>query len=176
MARAKTLFDAASARRREPDLILAEVNRGLSRENAAGMYVTAVCGVLELATGELSLACAGHQPPILLRAGEPPAPLPVEGATLLGLFEDAAFPATQQCLARGDTLVAYTDGVDEAFDGDGNAFGRERLFACLGSLGPRPVSQIASAVRNAVQAFTANAPQSDDIAVLALRYTGAPRP
>ena len=172
MARAKTLFEAAAARQRDPSALLAEVNRGLCRENEAGMYVTAVCGVVELATGELCFACAGHEPPVRLGRGAPPLPLETEGGTVLGLLDGAAYPQTRVCLSPGEAVFACTDGVNEAFDADGALFGTPRLLDCLASLAAAPPEAVNAGVRDAVRAFAGAARQSDDITALTLRYRG----
>lgn len=174
MARAKTLFETTAARSRAPGEILAEVNRGLCRENDAGMYVTAVCGVLETATGDLALACGGHQPPVLIGRDHPPRQLAVEGGTVLGLLEGAAYPTSRLRLAAGQTLVAFTDGVDEAFDPGDRAFGIDRLLACLSGRQAEPVAELTATVREEVRRFAGEAPQSDDITILAIRYDGPP--
>ncbi|HVO12851.1 MAG TPA: SpoIIE family protein phosphatase [Vicinamibacteria bacterium] len=170
MARASTLVQSAVARRLDPTEILAEVNRGLCRENAEGMYVTAACGVLEIATGELAFACAGHQPPVRLCAGAAPSPLPAQGGTVLGLFEGARFPLERARLAPGEAIFAFTDGVDEAFDAGGALFGQARLLSCLAPLAGAPAASVNAAVRDAVRRFAGEAPQSDDMTMLTLRY------
>ena len=172
MARASTLFQSAVARRLDPTEILDEVNRGLCRENAFGMYVTAACGALEIASGELAFACAGHQPPVRLCAGGPPGPLPAQGGTVLGLFEGAVYPLERARLLPGDAIFAFTDGVDEAFDAAGALFGREHLLACLAPLAGAPAASVNAAVRDAVRRFAGDAPQSDDMTLLTLRYLG----
>jgi sigma-B regulation protein RsbU (phosphoserine phosphatase) len=70
MARAKTLFDTVAATEHDPGAVFATLNRGLCRQNDAGMYVTAVCGVLDLDTRTLSFSAAGHEPPVLVRRAE----------------------------------------------------------------------------------------------------------
>jgi phosphoserine phosphatase RsbU/P len=170
MARAKTLFEAAAARLGDPAETLAEVNRGLCRENDSGMYVTAVCGVLDTANGDLSFACAGHEAPIHLSADGPPKRLQAEGGTVLGLFGAGVFPLNRVRLAPGEGIVAYTDGVSEAFDAAGELFGDERLTAALLPLGCEEASRVTVAVRDAVRDFVGGAKQSDDITILTVRY------
>jgi sigma-B regulation protein RsbU (phosphoserine phosphatase) len=172
MARAKTLFEATAARAGDPAEVLAEVNHGLCHENESGMYVTGVCGVLDTASGELTFACAGHEPPIHLQSDGPPAPFEAEGGTVLGLRDAASFPLNRVRLAPGEGLFVYTDGVSEAFDADGGLFGSERLLALLGRLAREEASQVTAAVRDAVRDFAAGARQSDDITILTLRYLG----
>ena len=73
-------------------------------------------------------------------------------------------------LAPGDTLFAFTDGVTEAMNADGVAFGEQRLEALLAGLRGRSASELVSAVTDGVQQFAGAAPQSDDIAALAVRF------
>jgi serine phosphatase RsbU (regulator of sigma subunit) len=99
------------------------VNRSLCRDNEAGMFVTAVAGVLDLETGELAFALAGHEPPVLVPAVSAPAVLPAEGGRVLGLIEAPDFPVNHLRLGEGDAVVLYTDGVSEAQDAAGGFFG-----------------------------------------------------
>jgi sigma-B regulation protein RsbU (phosphoserine phosphatase) len=94
---------------------------------------------------------------------------------MLGLFEEAEFPTTPHRLEPGDTLVGFTDGVDEALDPEEQPFGDERLLRCLAGLAGSAVSRIPEGVRDAVRAFAGAAAQSDDITVLAVRYVGRPQ-
>jgi sigma-B regulation protein RsbU (phosphoserine phosphatase) len=174
MARAKALFEAWSARRGDPAEILVEVNRGLTRENDAGMFVTAVCGWLDVATGDLAFSCAGHEPPLLVPAEGPPAPLPGEGGPILGLLEAVAFPVNAVRLAPGAAILAYTDGVGEAFSEQGDLFGLERLEEAVASASSREPGALNPTVREAVRRFAGGARQSDDITILTLRYRGRP--
>jgi phosphoserine phosphatase RsbU/P len=170
MARSKTLFETVAARERDPATILGELNRGLCRENEAGMFLTGVCGVLDPSSGELAFASAGHDPPIHLRAEGPPEPFAVDGGTVLGLIDGASYPLNRLRLGPGEALVAFTDGVGEAFDSRGEAFGTERLIATLAAADRARAAGLADATLAAVRAFAGEAPQSDDITVLALAY------
>jgi sigma-B regulation protein RsbU (phosphoserine phosphatase) len=172
MARAKALFEAWSARRSDPAEILVEVNRGLARENDAGMFVTAVCGWLDVATGELAFSCAGHEPPLRVPPAGAPAPLPGEGGPILGLLDTVAFPVNAVRLAPGEAILAYTDGIGEAFDAQGGLFGLERLEGAVTAAPSRDPDTLNAAVREAVRGFAGVARQSDDITILTLRYRG----
>ena len=125
-----------------PAALLDRVNRSLCRDNDAGMFVTAVAGVLDLASGELAFAVAGHEPPVLVPADGAPRARPVEGGRVLGLIEASDFPVNRLRLGKGDAVVLYTDGVSEAQDASGGFFGVERLVADGGLPaargGPRP--------------------------------------
>jgi sigma-B regulation protein RsbU (phosphoserine phosphatase) len=174
MARAKTLFRAIAAL--EPDIaqVLREVNRDLCEENEHGMFVTLFAGVLEISTGELSYASAGHDPPVLLGpGGAEPRLLEVDGGPVLGLLEVSDYRAQKRTLAPGDALVLYTDGVSEALDEKGEFFTAARLLEHLAKNPSGPAAAIARGVYQAVKSFAGQAPQSDDITVMAVRYTAA---
>ncbi|HEY7817080.1 MAG TPA: PP2C family protein-serine/threonine phosphatase, partial [Vicinamibacteria bacterium] len=171
MARAKTLFRAIAPL--EPDLaaVLTAVNRDLCEENEQGMFVTLFAGVLELATGNLSYASAGHDAPVVLGTpGEPPRFLDVSGGPVLGLLEASRYTAQSTTLPRGAGLVLYTDGVSEALDPNGEFFTAARLLEDLARTPERSAASVARAVYDDVKSFAATAPQSDDITVLAVRY------
>ena len=171
MARAETMFHAIAVR--EPDLaeVLGAVNRGLCAENEQGMFVTLFAGVLDLATGELVYASAGHDAPALV-PGATGAPrfLEVDGGPVLGLIEVSQYRAQSITLTSGDTLVLYTDGVSEALDEKGDFFTTDRLLEHLAKTPPGSTADVARGVYDAVKSFAGPAPQSDDITVMAVRY------
>ncbi|HEY7699092.1 MAG TPA: SpoIIE family protein phosphatase, partial [Vicinamibacteria bacterium] len=169
MARAKTMFHTIA--RREPDLaeVLRAVNRGLCEENEQGMFVTLFAGALDLETGGLSYASAGHDPPVVVSgAAAEPRQLDVDGGPVLGLIEASDYRAQRTTLAAGDSLVLFTDGVSEALDEKGDFFTIDRLRELLAKTAN---ADLAQKVYEAVKAFAGEAPQSDDITVMAVRYT-----
>ena len=173
MARTKTVFEAAAERADDPGVILEQVNRSLCRDNDSGMFVTAAVGVLDLASGELALALAGHDPPVLVPAHGAPGPVTVQGGRVLGLIEAPDFPVNRLRLAPGDAIVLFTDGVPEAQDPNGGFFGVDRIVAALSGSRHEEPAGVTDDLLNAVRAFAGEAPQSDDITILTLRRLGA---
>ncbi len=169
MARARSVFEAMASREADPGALLDRVNRSLCRDNEAGMFVTAVAGVLDLGSGELAFALAGHEPPVLVPAASAPAALSAEGGRVLGLIEDSDFPVNHLRLEAGDAVVLYTDGVSEAQDTAGGFFGLERIVATAATLRHAPAAELTAGLLAAVRAFAGDAPQSDDITILTLR-------
>jgi phosphoserine phosphatase RsbU/P len=113
------------------------------------------------------LASAGHDAPLLLRADGRHEVLPVQPGPPLGFEVGDAFPLWSGQLPAGATLLAWTDGITEAFDGGNVAFGAERI---PGALRPGATArEQCEALIADVHAFTDPAPQSDDITVLAIR-------
>lgn len=175
MARTKTLFEVLAAREADPGAILAAANHNLCTENEAGMYVTAVCGSLDVASGELVFAIAGHEPPLLAPAEGEVAPLAAEGGRVLGLIDGSDYPLNRLRLGARDAVVLYTDGVSEAQDAHGGFFERERIERAVAAHRHEDAVALTAAVLEAVRAFAAGAPQSDDITLLTLRYLGLGR-
>jgi sigma-B regulation protein RsbU (phosphoserine phosphatase) len=106
---------------------------------------------------------------VLLREGAPPR-WAVEGlGTALGFESGLSFERTDLALQAGDSLVIYTDGVNEAFNPQAECYGNDRLLRDLGAFAGQAPSALAAGLLKQVRAFAAGAPQSDDIAILVLK-------
>jgi sigma-B regulation protein RsbU (phosphoserine phosphatase) len=167
MARAVSLIPQLAGTQDDPAQSMALLNDALCEGNDSCMFVTLFLGVLDLTSGMLHFASAGHTVPVLLREG---VALPVEqqDGPALGLAPGLEFPVNTLCLQAGDRLVAYTDGIDEAFNAGREMFGRDRLVRCLQESWRETPASAGAAVLNAVDAFAGDVSQSDDIALLAL--------
>ena len=172
MVRAISLARLLSREIAEPERILARLNDELAADNPSGMFVTFLCAVFDPGSGRLTLANAGHCRPVLLRAGEPPVWAVRNLGTALGFEPELAFERTELTLHPGDTLILYTDGVSEAFNPQADCYGNEQLLADSGALAGQSPLAIAAALLQKVRAFAGSAPQSDDIAILALKVGG----
>jgi sigma-B regulation protein RsbU (phosphoserine phosphatase) len=162
----------AARRCTDPGRILARANNDLAQDNESCMFVTIFCAVLDMKTGELRYASAGHNPPVLLRAGTGPEYLPTRQEPVAGALEGVAYTTDTLTLKPGDGLLLYTDGVTEAMNPDQELYGEARLLEqtkILGGLEPNPLCE---RLGENVHAFAAGAEQSDDITMLALRYLG----
>jgi sigma-B regulation protein RsbU (phosphoserine phosphatase) len=172
MAVAQTLFRAIAPSGLSLPDVLARMNRELCRDNDRSMFVTAFAGSLDLLSGRLRLANAGHNLPFWMDRDGGAREVAVPNGLALGVLEDSTFPITEFRLEPGDGLVLYTDGVCDAVDPQGDAFGtpgiERALVGHLSKTAPRLVQDIFEAV----DAFAGSAPQEDDITVLALRYRG----
>ncbi|PKN07206.1 MAG: serine/threonine protein phosphatase [Deltaproteobacteria bacterium HGW-Deltaproteobacteria-8] len=166
---------AGTHQRRIPDpgRILARANEGLSQDNDSCMFVTVFCAVLDFATGEVRYASAGHNPPVLLRAGAAPEYLPTHGDPVAGAMPGVVFSTDTLRLHPGDALVLYTDGVTEAMNPAQELYGEERLANRLASLMDQDVRTTCEVLAQDVHAFASGAEQSDDITMLVLRYNGS---
>ena len=175
MAISKALYKSTALRRHgQVAVMMREADAEISRDNAEGLFVTVLAGILEARTGALEYCSAGHEPPFLLpRAGRSLSRLTEGGGPPLCAVDGFAYTAAARQLEPGDTLCLITDGITEAARGDGELYGRLRLEALLSGLGAAAsASDIGEAIRRDVAAFTGDAEPSDDMAVLVLRFTG----
>lgn len=169
MVRTSTLVRLLARQIREPELILTALNDELSGENPSLMFCTMLCAVFDRTTRRLVLANGGHSKPVLLRPGQPPAwGVPALG-TALGFEPGLEFQRTELTLQPGDAVVLYTDGVNEAFNPQSECYGNDRLLSDLGGSTGTAASNVVTHLLQHVRTFANGAPQSDDIAVLALR-------
>ncbi|WP_162250383.1 SpoIIE family protein phosphatase [Pseudoxanthomonas sp. Root630] len=167
MARTVTVLEVAASSHASPDRVLAEASRRLVQGNDACMFATVLCGRVDVRTGECVLASAGHDAPLLLHADGRHEALPLQPGPPLGFEVGDAFPVWSGRLPAGATLLAWTDGITEAFDPENVAFGPERIPGALRP-GANAREQCEGLIA-AVHAFTGSAPQSDDITALAIR-------
>jgi sigma-B regulation protein RsbU (phosphoserine phosphatase) len=140
--------------------------------NDACMFATVLCGLIDVHSGDYWLSSAGHEPPVLLGADGHVQLLAVESGPPLGIEPQTRYPVVRGRLAAGATLLSYTDGITEAMDAHAQAYGPERLLAAL-EAGIDAQAQCARVLAE-VHAFTAAAPQSDDITLLAIRLRQDP--
>jgi sigma-B regulation protein RsbU (phosphoserine phosphatase) len=169
MAVTSPLLRATARHVQEPAQILSHVNQELARDNESSMFVTLFCGVLDTKSGLLTWASGGHTAPALLRPGHAPSLLAGKPGTVVGIQANLVFVERQLQLEPGDSLFLYTDGVTEAFDPLGACFLEERLLQALAGAGRSAKEQVEH-VLAAVREFARGEPQSDDIALLALRW------
>jgi len=155
-----------------PHAILDGVNKALCENNGLGMFVTLFCGVLDTASGELTYANGGHNPPLAGRGDGGFEFIPMPEGLIVGMFETAQYESASITLKPGQSLVAYTDGVPEAMSLMGEFFCEERLQAVLNGNAGADAQALIEAVRTEVYTFTGNVHPPDDITILALRYLG----
>ena len=166
MARTLTVLEQQARRHGSPEKILAAASVRLAENNETCMFATVLCGRLDVASGRLRLASAGHEPPLLLQADGSAALLAVPAGSPLGFEPSDNFPLYEGTLAAGATLLGYTDGVTEAFDLEHRAYGSERLLRVLraGDNAEAACQRVLEDVRR----HAGQAPQSDDITILAI--------
>ncbi len=174
MMRAKTLVKSIAQTGRQISDVVTEANNSLCEGNGANMFVTAWIGEMDLDSGRVTYVNAGHNPPIVLRAGDGSASyLRTRPGLVLGAMPGVKYRSAELTLEPGDILYLYTDGVTEQADPHGELFGEERLleFISKGGFIKHP-ENCARAVLAGVTAHAVGAEQSDDRTQLIVRYRG----
>lgn len=172
MVIAKTLIKDHTQSGKPPEEVFTEVNRQLCEANDENLFVTAWMGVLEISTGKLVYVNAGHNPPVIGRKnGETEFLRSRPGFVLAGL-DFTKYRAGRLELMPGDLLYLYTDGVTEAMNTAQELYGEERLKRTLDANVSAAPEEIFKAVKKDLDDFVADAPQFDDITMLAMRYLG----
>lgn len=172
MAVTKILVKTKGSQGLAAEVIVSRVNEDLSLDNPSMMFVTLFLGVLNLRTGEVVYCNAGHPPPYLLRQGGELEKAPVTGGMALGVDGDFIYRSERVTLRDGDALLLYSDGVTEATDARGEFFGETRLEEVLGGSGDRSPNALVARVVKRLEDFAGEAPQADDITLMAVTYFG----
>ena len=182
MMTSKTLLKSMTESNMELNEVFTKANTELCENNDAGMFVTAWMGVLDTKTGLIKYVNAGHNPPALYRKGGKFEFLKSRPGFVLAGMEGIGYRLNEIQLYPGDTLFLYTDGVTEATDAGNNLYGDDRLIETLnksikaGANGEEEVAlntrQLSESVKADVDEFVGDAPQFDDITMLALKITG----
>lgn len=168
MLLSKTLWKSTALRLGSPlDEIVQTANSEITRENTATMFVTGLCGLLDVETRVLSFSSAGHDSPYLFGDGQAPRQLDDFSGPPAGLVDDLPYPVGEVQLSPGDRICVFTDGVTEAMDGDGTLYGLERLEAALAAA-PHGLDSagLVEHVVGEVRRFTGDAEQSDDLTLM----------
>jgi phosphoserine phosphatase RsbU/P len=170
MSVTKYLVEAVATDEASPEEILRRVNDQLVRNNESCMFVTLFAGMLDLQTGELFYANAGHNPPITLTKNGQTSFLEHPGGPILGIMDHATFRLDRRVLQPDEVLLVYTDGVTEAANSADEFFAEDRLEAAMRGFSKTPCQGIAESLLKEIDAFCEGAPQTDDITILAVRY------
>ena len=172
MMASKIMLQSFAMLGQSPSEILTHTNEAICSNNEAQMFVTVWLGILELSTGRLVAANAGHEYPVIKRPGGDFEVFKDRHGFVIGGMEGIRYKQYEMTLEPGCRLFLYTDGVTEATDENNQLFGMERMVDALnGALGGSPQA-ILSSVRRAVDRFVGSAPQFDDLTMLGMEYKG----
>lgn len=169
MAVSRTLIRALGMRGDEPSKNIEQVNTLLCKESVDCMFVTVFYAIYNVNTGQLDYCNAGHNAPYIIHADGSITQLATDGNCMVGAIEGLTFKPAQLQLSQGDTIVMYTDGVNEATNSAFEEYGDTRFETTLKSLAGRSCEDITKGILDSVKAFTGDAPQSDDITLLSLK-------
>jgi serine phosphatase RsbU (regulator of sigma subunit) len=156
-----------------PAQVLTRANQLFCENVERGIFVSLIYAVFDLPNRIFTTARAGHNPIMLLRRQERNATLVSPKGLALGLEHGELFGRNIQeqslVINSGDVFVLYTDGFTEAMNGRNEEFSEERMIEILSNGANASSQDTIASVRQAVQRFTGNAPQHDDMTMVVVR-------
>ena len=172
MMRAKTAIRGLAESGLSPSEIFRRANSTLCEGNDADMFVTVWIGIIDLNNGKMICANAGHEYPVLMRAGQAYEYLRDKHELALAAMDGKKYKEYELQLEPGDRLFVYTDGIPEAIDEKEEQYGPERLSNVLNTLRSSSIKETLPAVRKDIADFVGEADQFDDITMLGFVYYG----
>ena len=152
-----------------PSKVLEQVNAQICKHNREEMFVTVWLGILELSTGKVTAANAGHEYPIIKKADGQFELFKDKHGFVVGGMEGVRYKDYELTLEKGGTLFLYTDGVAEANNEQNELFGTDRMLEALNRENATNMAQLLTNMGNAVNDFVGDAPQFDDLTMLGIR-------
>ena len=168
MAVSHSMFRTLSAHDESPESIMKSFNAAISDNNSDMMFITMFLGILDMETGVVRYCNAGHNPPIIIRNGQPEY-IATEPSLLLGVEPNATYTSHTLELAPNDSLFLYTDGLTEAENVRKELFGEERALKVAAGFRELTAEEQVKQMRETMQLFVDHAEQSDDLTLLVIR-------
>ena len=172
MVIAKTLIKNRALMGGTPSEVLSYANEQLCEGNGAELFVTVWFAIIDLTTGKGIAANAGHEHPVLKRAGGQFELVVYRHSPAVATMEGMKFREHEFELHPGDTLYVYTDGVPEATNAENELFGTDRMLEVMNKHVDATPQELLPIVREGIDAFVKDAPQFDDITMLGITYFG----
>ena len=172
MMSSKMLISNYASISEDPAVILDAVNSHIFDQNKDRMFVTVWLGILEISTGKMSCTNAGHEYPAIKRANGKFEMIRDKHGLVVGVKKNVTYKRYELQLQKGDILFVYTDGVPEAMNAEEVLFGEDRTIEALNSASDEGLDVLLRTVKNVVDEFVGDAPQFDDLTMLALKYSG----
>ena len=170
MMTSKTLIKSLATEGNDIATTITAANTKLCENNEANMFITAFMGCLDLNTGKLQYVSAGHNPPLIKHGDGSFEYLPKSKTIVLAAMEGYPYKAQELQLEPGDVIYTYTDGVTEATDSSNELYGEPRLKAALDAQTWDSMEELCKGIKKDVDAFVGEAPQFDDITMIAIRW------
>ena len=169
MMMAKILIENHAKMGLSPKEVLERTNEAICRNNKEKMFVTVWFGILEISTGKITAANAGHEYPIIRQPDGAYELFKDKHGFVLGAMQGKRYHEYELTLPKGSMLFVYTDGVPEATRADNEMFGTERLVAVMNRLPESSPKELLAHVHASVNEFVGDAPQFDDLTMLAVK-------
>ena len=170
MMKAKTIIKDLAESGIPVNEIFTKANEKLCENNESGMFVTAWMGILDITTGKMQFANAGHNPPLLKRANGAFEYLKMRAGFVLAGMEGVRYRIGELTLGEGDRLFLYTDGVPEATNTQNNLYGEDRLLSFMNENANMEAQELLPTLKKNIDEFVGEAPQFDDITMLMFDY------
>ncbi len=170
MALSRSLIRTVAMSGRQPADVLARSNRLIYNDTRSKLFLTAFYAKLNLRTGQMAYANAGHNWPLWIHAQTGQVTLLKAKGIVLGAFEEVDMEQKEMQLAPGDLIIFYTDGITEAMNAEHQLFGMDRLETLVMSNPQAKSQQVIDTVVEAVEEFTGGTPQSDDFTLLVIKW------
>ena len=170
MMTAKTIIKDLAESGMAVNDIFTKANEKLCENNESGMFVTAWMGILDLTSGKLQFANAGHNPPVLKRANGEFEYLKTRAGFVLAGMEGVRYRASELELYPGDRIFLYTDGVPEATNTENKLYGEDRLLSFMNQNSTVASTEFLPLLKSNIDEFVGEAPQFDDITMLMFDY------
>ena len=152
--------------------ILTKTNEAICSNNQAGMFITVWLGILEISSGKLTAANAGHEYPVIKRADGAFEVMKDKHGLVIGALEGVRYREYELQFEPGMKLFLYTDGVPEASDAENRMFGLPRMLSALNADKDAGPEKLLNHVLDAMGDFVKDAEQFDDTTMLCLEYRG----
>jgi serine phosphatase RsbU (regulator of sigma subunit)/putative methionine-R-sulfoxide reductase with GAF domain len=172
MALSRSLVRAAALDGSSPSQALVRANRWITRDSESAMFVTIFYGLVDPKSGRMAYCCAGHNPPVLCRANDDIVELSTPGIAL-GVLDEISLGQDEVTFESGDMLVCYTDGVTEAFDDQGEAFGTARLQALIREHRSKSANELLEIITSTLFQFSGG-PLADDVTLVIVKRQQVP--
>lgn len=176
MMASKIILQSVAMLGHSPAEILAKTNEAICSNNEAQMFVTVWLGILELSTGKLTCANAGHEYPVFKRPDGNYELYKDRHGFVIGGMEGVKYREYEIQLEPGAKLFVYTDGVPEATNAEKELFGTDRMMDALNAKPDAAPQEVLKNVRAHVDGFVKDAEQFDDLTMLCLEYKGGAKP
>ena len=156
-----------------PKEVLEKANEAICANNKEEMFVTVWLGILEISTGKVTAANAGHEYPVLKKPDQDFEILIDKHGFVLGGMEEVKYREYEFDMEPGAKLFLYTDGLPEATDNEQNMFGVELMMDALNESLNLSTKEILDHMKGRVDGFVGSAPQFDDLTMLCIEYFGS---
>lgn len=166
----RTLIHATAKENLDPAQALLKVNRLLLESSPQGLFITTLYGILCEESGEFQYTNAGHNQPILIKKKDEDVILLEKGGMPLGVSSDLSIINRSIKIAKGETLILYTDGVTEAQSPDGKLYGMTRLEKFLQQNAKASMDALLDSLDKNILVFQKGFPPSDDLTIIALHH------